>query len=129
MKREIIICILIILVIYTSNQITQKFTNDCVQKLSQDMYEIRGKLYTENVNNGALEGNIKLIEEDWENRKYKLAYYIEHNELEKIETNITSMKSFIETEEYTNSINEIDKAIFILNHIKDKYTFTLENIF
>ena len=129
MKREIIICILIILVIYTSNQITQKFTNDCVQKLCQDMYEIRGKLYTENVNNGALEGNIKLIEEDWENRKYKLAYYIEHNELEKIETNITSMKSFIETEEYTNSINEIDKAIFILNHIKDKYTFTLENIF
>lgn len=129
MKKEIMICLIIILTIIVGNTITQRYTNDCVQKISEDMNLIRGELLKEKLDKNGLEKNMKEIDNDWEDRKDKLAYYIEHDELEKIETNMISMKSFIETEEYTESINEIDKAIFILNHIRDKYNFSLENIF
>ena len=129
MKKEIIICTVIILTVMIGNKITQKYTDESVQKLSQDLYEIKDELVKVEVDKQKIEENIKEIDYDWENKKYKLAYYIEHNELEKMETNMISMKSFIETEEYTNSINELDKTIFVLNHIKDKYSFTLENIF
>ena len=69
------------------------------------------------------------VKEEWETRHDKLAYYIEHDELEKVETNLTSMNSFLETNEYAEAISELDKDIFILKHIKEKYEFNLENIF
>ena len=129
MKKEIIICTLIITIVLIGNYITQKYTEESLQKLSQDLYEIKDKIKKGEKDKNALEKSIKETENEWKQRKFKLAYYIEHDELEKIETNMTSMKSFVKTKEYTNSINEIDTAIFIFNHIKDKYNFTLENIF
>ena len=72
---------------------------------------------------------IDKIKEDWESRHDKLAYYIEHNELEKVEDNLTALDSLSETEEYADAIKELDKCVFILKHIQEKYAFNLENIF
>lgn len=58
-----------------------------------------------------------------------LAFYIEHNELEKVETNYVAGKSLIETEKYEEAISEIEKTIFVMQHINDKYAVNLENIF
>ena len=66
---------------------------------------------------------------DWEKRHDKLAYYIEHDELEKVETAFVAMKSYVESEQYEESKSELDKSIFILKHIEDKYDFTLQNVF
>ena len=67
--------------------------------------------------------------ENWKDYFEKLAYYIEHNELEKVETNLTSLKSYLETEQYHDAANELDKAEFVLKHIEDKNSFNLMNIF
>ena len=58
-----------------------------------------------------------------------MAYFIEHNELEKVETNLTNIKSYIEEDELDMAISSIDEAEFILKHIKEKNSFNLENIF
>ena len=63
-----------------------------------------------------------------EKKHDKLSYYIEHNEIEKLETELTSLKSYVEVKEYDEAINEIDRALFLLNHIKDKYEFNLKTI-
>ena len=65
----------------------------------------------------------------WNSRFEKLAYFIEHDELEKVNTNFEGMNSFIETKEFAEAINELDKSIFVLEHIHHKYAFSLENIF
>ena len=57
------------------------------------------------------------------------AIYIEHNELEKVENNMISCKNFIEQDIKDMSLNELDKIIFGLEHINDKYAFKLINIF
>ena len=59
----------------------------------------------------------------------KLAFYIEHDELEKIETELTALKGDIEVKKYDDAITQLDKSIFILKHIKYKYKFNLDNIF
>lgn len=69
------------------------------------------------------------IYEQWETRHEKLAYYIEHDELEKVETQLITIKSNIETQNYEELISGIDESIFILKHIEDKYGFNLQNIF
>lgn len=58
-----------------------------------------------------------------------MAYYIEHDELEKVETNLTALKSFVDSNEYVDAMSELDKSVFVLKHIEDKYAFNLQNIF
>ena len=72
---------------------------------------------------------INNIHDKWDEMYKKLAFYIEHDELEKVETNFTAGKSFIESKKYTDAMSELEKTSFVLTHIKEKYLFSLENIF
>lgn len=142
MKKEAIICIVIVLAIVIGNIITQKYTLKSVEETSKNLQELRENLSTE-LGNKNEKIDIKEKEEisskinekkektnnDWKTRYKKLAYFIEHDELEKVNTNFIEMNSFIETEEYADAIGELDKSIFVLKHIQDKYDFNLENIF
>ena len=72
---------------------------------------------------------INKIDEKWKDAHDKLAYYIEHDELEKVETNFTACKSLASNGEYSQAISELEKTIYVLDHITDKYSFNLVNIF
>ena len=65
----------------------------------------------------------------WKDRYEKLAFFIEHDELEKVETEITSLKAHIMIEEYEEGIEPLERCIFILNHIKEKFRLNMKNIF
>ena len=67
--------------------------------------------------------------EKWLKYHKRLAFYIEHNELEKVETNYVAGKSFIENAKYEDAMSEVEKTIYVLQHINDKYSINLENIF
>ena len=134
MKKEIIICIIVVIAIVLGNVITQNYTKESVKILSDELDELKINLNNklekqEEKPKEELSKKIEKITNDWELRHDKLAYYIEHNELEKVEDNLTSLNSLISTEEYAEAIKELDKSIFILKHIEEKYAFNLENIF
>lgn len=134
MWKEIIICIIIVITIIMSNVITQRYTSQSIEKLSHGLGELKEYIVKlEEQENDEIKKQMEekkeKVKEEWETRHDKLAYYIEHDELEKVETNLTSMNSFLETNEYAEAISELDKDIFILKHIKEKYEFNLENIF
>ena len=76
-----------------------------------------------------MDEELKKLDENWNKMQDKLAYYIEHDELEKVDTAIVDAKSFVETEDYPSAVSEIDKAKFVMEHIKRKYAFNLQNIF
>ena len=134
MKKELIICIIIFTAIVIGNIITQNYTKQSVNNLSNELEELKenigGKIgENNNKENEELIEKINDITKNWEERHDKLAYYIEHNELEKVEDNLTGLSSLIKTNEYPDAIKELDKCVFILKHIEEKYAFNLENIF
>ncbi len=132
MWKEMIICIIIVVAIIVGNIMTQNYTIESVKELTSALEELKEefpKIEQEKKENKEAKEKMQEIKSNWESRHNKLAYYIEHDELEKVETNLTAMNSFIETEEYTDAVNELDKSVFVLKHIKEKYEFNLENIF
>ena len=134
MKKEIIICIFVVIIIVLGNIITQRYTKISVETLSNDLEELKIDLDNKLNNIGKktkeeISEEVNIITEEWELRHDKLAYYIEHNELEKVEDNLTGLDSLTETEEYADAIKELDRCVFILKHIQEKYAFNLENIF
>ena len=104
--------------------------------------EIEEQNETEETNENENEEEIEKLDEDekilkqasenyekWLKYHKRLAFYIEHNELEKVETNYVAGKSFIENAKYEDAISEVEKTIYVLQHINDKYSVNLENIF
>lgn len=127
MIREIIICIGIIVIILTGNIITQNYTDEFVNEISEELNRLSEIIILEKKE--IINEKVEKIQSLWKENNTKLAYFIEHDELEKVETSLESMKSYLEVRDYDEAKNEIDKNIFILKHIEKKYDLNLENIF
>ena len=132
MYKEIIIIIAILVLVLTLNYITQNYTKFCVSEISSDLNSLRGKIEAgieKEENSKDFENSINNIHDKWDEMYKKLAFYIEHDELEKVETFLTNIRSNIETDELEHSVENLDACIFVLQHIQDKEKFSLANIF
>lgn len=76
-----------------------------------------------------IENDITQSNEIWNKEYQTLAYYIEHDELEKVSEALVKAKANISAEEYSSAIENIDSCIFLLQHIEEKDKFSLKNIF
>lgn len=126
MLKEVIISIIIVICIFALDFVTQSYTKKTVEETSTMLRNLKVQIKSEE--NNTL-NSIEEIFKRWEEGREKLAYFIEHDELEKVETNLTNIKSFIQENEQDMAISNIDEAKFILEHIKEKNAFNLENIF
>ena len=132
MRKELIICILIIALIIITNVVTQNYTKECVALMNQKLDILKEESLNENINDDNkknISDTITDIENNWNSFQEKLAYYIEHDELEKVETQIWAMKGFCEIGKYDEVVPELDKCVFILEHIQDKTKLNVKNIF
>lgn len=133
MLKESIICIVILASIFIGNYCTQNYTKTSVTELS-NMLDSLEKVVEENINHETEKENIvknksQELYNNWKQRYAKLAYFIEHDELEKVESEIVSLKGNINVKEYGEVESQIEKTKFILKHIEEKYKFNLQNIF
>lgn len=128
MYKEVIITIMIVVLIFCVDTLTNRYTVEATRNLSNDLAMIREELKDES-NTQEIGAKIDEIFSKWKQYYNVLAYYIEHDELEKVETELTMLKAYEESKKYDECVNTIDTTIFILNHIEDKEKFMLRSIF
>ena len=128
MKKELIICIIIIGLIIIMNIIAQKFTIKSIEMMNIYLSNLEKEIL-ENENEKEISNKITKIDEEWHKMQDKLSFYIEHDELEKVETRIANIKGMEEVEKYDDILPQIEECIFLLEHIRDKNTLILRNIF
>lgn len=130
MIKELLICSIIIVIIVIGNSVTHKYTMDSIEKLNEKLDNLE-QLIKDNKEKKTEEVDKKQNEiyDDWKNMFSKLAYYIEHQELEKFAINLENIKTYLELEQFDDAIKEINEGIYILNHIEEKYSFSWQNIF
>lgn len=129
MYKELIISAVIVISIFALDYITQKYTDNVINDAIKDLTTIKQAMKQEPVKNERVLKQASDNYEKWLNYHKRLAFYIEHNELEKVETNYVAGNSFIENAKYEDAMSEIEKTIFVLQHINEKYSINLENIF
>ena len=127
--KEIILSVIIIAIVITFNIICSNYTSNSVSDLECGLNQMRQDLENENKDEGKINKDLIMIKQSWKEKYQKLAFYIEHDELEKIENDIYAITADIETEEYEQAIENIEKCKFLLYHIKDKEELNLKNIF
>lgn len=131
MFKELIISIFIVFLIFVGDAISNSYTRNSIDETSNDLMTLRQELMKneDEVEFDIAKKKIDDIHKKWDTKYEKLAYYIEHDELEKVETELTGLRSYIENKEYLEAVPELDKSIYILEHIKNKSDFNLRNIF
>lgn len=127
MFKETVICIVIVISIFALDMFTQNFTEKTVIEVTTIFADLKDNILKEDKEQ--IDDGIKKIDEKWGSVHDKLAYYIEHDELEKVDTAIVTMKAFLETEDFSSATAELDEGKFVLEHIQEKYAFNLKNVF
>ena len=129
MKKEIIIITIIIIGIVIANIITESYVNNFFNQVSENLLAIEEKILSNNLDAENLKNDIKNVEDDWVDRYNYIACYIEHDELEKIRNEIISASANIKTENYDKSVESIERCRFLLEHLEEKDSVKIINIF
>ena len=129
MYKELVICTIVIVLIIVGNIITQKNTTNIVEEMEIELGVLKEELKKEKVDEEKVKKQMEIAEEKWEEKYETMAYYIEHEELEKVETELTKLKADIEIKEYSTAVENLENCNFILEHIKDKTTLKIVNLF
>ncbi len=128
MRKEFVICLIIVALIAIGNFFSRDYTKKSGEEILDSLEQIKQTIEVKE-DNEKIKEELEETEKIWENKQDKLAYFIEHNELEKIDANLVSLKSYIEIEKYDDAIREVNESAFSVEHIEEKYSFNLKNIF
>lgn len=70
----------------------------------------------------------KSLEEYIDDKKFTLAATIDHNNLDKIEMNMSQMKKYVECEQKADSLAYCEVLDMLFGHLPKNYKLKLENI-
>jgi len=125
MRRIIVVCVIIIALIVVLDLYLQRYIDNTFDMMSSMLNDISYNLD----NNEDSMKKIENLDETWKNNYTRMACFLEHDELEKINTQITVIKAGIEVEDSEFVHEEVERAIYIVQHIKQKESLKLDNIF
>ena len=128
MKKEYVMMILILISVISGHYLTQKKSSDVFQSIEKDLNELKTMVEEEETQDN-LNARIKKIEDKWNDEYEILAYYTEHDELEKIGVQLSIINSTIKTKTNNDTFMEIDRCIFLIEHLEDKEDLKIVNMF
>ena len=129
MVKEIVISTISVIAIVVGNNVTNSYANETLENINKEIKVLRSVISSEEVNSEEAKEKIDEVFETWQEKQTKLAYFEEHDELEKIEQGLTEIRGNIEMEENQEAVVQADKTMFIINHLQEKLNLRLENIF
>lgn len=128
MHKELVISAIIIISVIIVNIISQNYTIKEMENIIIYIDEIKEDIKSEK-NTEEVKNNYDKMYKEWRNKFNIFAYYIEHDELEKVELELVTLKSYIETNYKEDAISNADRAKFLIRHIEEKNKFNLKNVF
>ena len=129
MKKEMLIVVGIISIIILAHVISQNCVEVFFESISDDLDNIENKIINETFVKEELENDIKVTQNKWKSKYDFFACFIEHDELEKVQTQFISIRANIHVDAFDTSVDEIEKCQFIIKHIEEKDSLKIVNIF
>lgn len=129
MYKEIIVCILVVILIFSMELLSNNYTRKVFFSINDNLENLRNEMLKENKDANKINDGIRKIEQEWNTKLNLLSCYIEHNELEKVARQLTLIKGNIDVEEYNQAVPQLDDCVYVINHIEDKESLLIRNLF
>lgn len=129
-KKEFIVCIVIVVAIIVGDIFLQRYTKESLNLINEKLSYIKEDLKQEDdIKQKDISKKMDEINKEWDKRFNILTCFLEHNELEKVKTQLVSITAGLEIDDKEYVYEELNKTIYILEHIRDKESFKIDNIF
>ena len=128
MRELLIMCFVLLIIIFGSIYICN-YLKKTSEEIIFELEELRKSLYKENVSTIELIKKVDSIKLKWNKIKDGWSNIILHQEIDSIETSLIRLESKIETENRKEAVEDLETAIFLLGHIKEKEEVNIKNIF
>lgn len=129
MRKELIITILVFLIIFISDIFLQNYIKGSVEEIKNDLENLKKEVLDSGIESKELEEKVKTIYEKWEIKNKVLTFFVEHDELEKVNTELNKIKGYFEVDMKDDSMTDINETIYVLEHIREKQKVSLKNVF
>ena len=129
MYKEIIVCILVVILIISMDLLSNNYTKKVFFSINDSLGNLRNEMLKEDKDVNKINVEITKVEQAWNSKLNLLSCYIEHNELEKVARQLTLIKGNIDVEEYNQAVPQLDDCVYVINHIKDKESLLIRNLF
>ena len=129
MYKEIIVCILVVILILSMDLLSINYTKKVFFSINDSLGNLRNEMLKEDKDVNKINDEITKVEQEWNSKLNLLSCYIEHNELEKVARQLTLIKGNIDVEEYNQAVPQLDDCVYVINHIKDKESLLIRNLF
>ena len=126
--KEYVILFFIIVFVILIEFITGKITNKSLEGINYYISNLEEGIN----NNDNIESKMEELSNKWYKDEIILSYYMEHNELEKISTNMNELRvnlRNISNNNYAEIKVLIDEIKYRLEYIKSKQKLGLKNVF
>lgn len=124
--KEILISAGIIIAIIISNILVSNFVDDKLNHIGTLLDEVAPILEEENYEEAAKK--VDEIDKYLNESEATISCYIEHDELEKVQNSLTTLKAYIKMES-DDAYSEAKSMAFIIEHIEEKDDLKIKNIF
>lgn len=129
--RELIIIIIVLILIFSTAIITKNYLDRTSDELVGKLENLKQEIYIaeQTKDNSKVKEISEKVNEEWENIELKWALVVLHDELDLIELALKGVKATADVDELGDCMQETEKAMFLIGHIKQKEAFKLKNIF
>lgn len=129
--RDWFIITAIIIIIVGGDIMMQTHLNRTADELINNLQDLKQKtiLAKETENRENIKKQINEIDEKWEEINKTWAEIVVHQELDNIHQSLTKAKSNIEEGGLEDALQEIETALFFVEHVKQREKISLKNIF
>lgn len=126
MKKEIIISITLVALIVIANILVSGYVDSKFNTMISKLDELEKILEIKDYDQA--QQKVDEIDKYFNESEDVLSCYIEHDELEKVKTEFTSLKACIRFQK-DDAFEALDKMSFIIRHIEEKDDMRLKNVF
>lgn len=125
--KSFYISLAIIIILLTGWLLVNDFLENTVSDINKNIYTLQRNLYDNNWNEVELSFN--MIYKKWKKSLDILMLVIDHDEMEKVNYSLSRIREYINIREKSLLIGEIGSLNYLVNHVKQKESLSLDNIF
>ncbi|MCK9268189.1 MAG: DUF4363 family protein [Alkaliphilus sp.] len=124
--RTVIVTIIILIIFIVSAFVLHRYIDTSCKGLLDSVKELH--VSVENDRWSDSKKQLSGLNEKWENTKKRWQLFLEHYEMDDIDIVLSRLEQYLEAEDKAPALSETAELRVLINHIKYKEGFMLENI-
>lgn len=124
--RTVIITIIILIIFVVSAFVLHRYIDTSCDGLLDNVKELHVSVEKDRWSDSKKQ--LSDLNEEWENTKKRWQLFLEHYEMDDIDIVLSRLEQYLEIKDKPSALSETAELRVLINHIKYKEGFMLENI-